>query len=254
MSARRGAALRLVTDEPSAAEAASRDHQRADDVGPVATGQSMRLRDIERVVRRRLRGDYVVDAWGADHDWLDAVGLATRLIVRTHIEGAEHVPSGPAVLVANRRLGIGEPLALALALRRHSGRLLRAVGVPDIAPVGPTLRRIGGVQASPAEVRSLLSAGELVGVPLTAEWRVQRAGSVRPELLIPAIELGAPVLPVAIVGGEFSGSWRIAIGEPIEAPPAKRRRTLAAAELSDRARAGVQVLLDDAFPARFSLG
>jgi hypothetical protein len=210
--------------------------------------------EIPGVIRRRLAGDYVVDPWGADHDWLDAIAFATRFVVRPEIDGAERIPDGPAVLVANRRFGIGEALALSVAVRATSGRLLRPIGVPDIAPIGPVLRRFGAVQGSTAEIRSLLHAGELVGIALSGQMRVQRAGSVRPDLLLPAIDFGAPVLPVAILGGEISGSWRIVVGERIEPPPTPRRRSLAAAELADRARAGVQVLLDDSFPARWSLG
>ncbi len=227
-------------------------HESASTVEP--HGTSLGLTDLPGLVRRRLKGDYVVDPWGADHDWLDAMAYALRFVVRPSAEGLERVPEdGPAVLVANRRIGIGEALALAIAVRRHNGRLLRLVGAPDRAPIGPMVRRIGAVQAQVAEIRSLLLADELVGIPLSGQARVQRAGTVRPELLVPAIELEVPVLPVAIVGGELTGSWRIAIGHPIEPPPATRRRTLAAAELADRARAGVQVLLDDAFPTRWSL-
>jgi 1-acyl-sn-glycerol-3-phosphate acyltransferase len=223
-------------------------------VSGAVEGTRLAVGDLPGLAARRFRGRYVVDPWGADHDWIDLVGLATRLVVRPSAEGLERIPDGPAVLVANRRLGIGEALALALAVRRSSGRLLRLVGAPDVAPFGPMLRRVGGVLADAREVRSLLHAGEIVGVPLSPQARVQRAGTIRPELLVPAIELSVPVVPVAIVGGELTGSWRIAIGHPVEAPPARRRRSLAAAELADRARAGVQVLLDDAFPARWSLG
>jgi 1-acyl-sn-glycerol-3-phosphate acyltransferase len=214
----------------------------------------MSVLEVPGVIKRRLAGDYVVDQWGADHDWLDSVAFMTRLAVRPEIEGAERIPDGPAVLVANRRFGIGEALALCVAVRSTTGRMLRPIGVPDIAPIGPLLRRFGAVQDSTAEIRSLLHHSELVGIALSGQLRVQRAGSVRPDVLLPAIDFGAPVLPVAILGGELSGSWRIVVGERIEPPATPRRRSLAAAELADRARAGVQVLLDDAFPARWSLG
>jgi hypothetical protein len=54
------------------------------------------------------------------------------------------------------------------------------------------------------------------------------------------------VLPVALVGREAGRRWRILVGAPVEHPTT--RGPLAAAELADRARAGVQSLLDDAFP------
>jgi hypothetical protein len=54
------------------------------------------------------------------------------------------------------------------------------------------------------------------------------------------------VFPVAVTGREVGRRWRLAIGPAIEHPVS--RGPLAAEELADRVRAGVQALLDDAFP------
>lgn len=206
------------------------------------------MRDLPKVLARRRRGEYEVDLWGADTDWVDLFGAVSSPFVRVRIDGAQNLPlSGGAILVANRRLGVGEPVAVSVGVRRATGRLVRPVGAPDLTYVGPMLRRFGMVRSSPVEVRSVLAAGEMVVLALGAE-RTRRAGSISPDLLAPALELGVPVLPVAVVGGELTGSWRVYIGGPLPAPSTVRRTPLAAAELADRARAGVQMLLDDVFP------
>jgi hypothetical protein len=206
-------------------------------------------RDLLRAAGRRRSGDYDVDPWGADPDWLDILSVVSPLL-RVRIDGAERLPHhGGALLVTNRRLGIGEPLALAVGLRRQTGRLVRPVGVPDGKTLSPFVRRFGMIRSSASEIRSVLAAGNMVVVGLTSSLR-REAGTVASELMAPALELSLPVFPVATVGGELSGSWRVHIGAPIPPPSSVRRTPLAAAELADRARAGVQMLLEDEFPSR----
>ncbi len=208
----------------------------------------LNLRDLPGVMARRRNGDYEVDLWGADADWVDLFGAVSFPFVRVRIDGASNLPaSGGAILVANRRLGVGEPVAISVAVRKATGRLIRPVGATDLSYVGPILRRFGMIRSSPVEVRSVLAAGEMVAVSLTSE-RKRRAGTISSDLLAPALDLGLPVIPVAVVGGEVTGSWRVYIGGPLPAPSTVRRTPLAAAELADRARAGVQMLLDDLFP------
>jgi hypothetical protein len=203
------------------------------------------LLELPSVFARRRNGEYDVDLWGADSDWVDIFGTLTRAVLRVRVEGDDVLPAeGGAILVTNRRVGIGEPVALSVALRKRTGRLIRPVGAPDTPYLAPMVRRFGMVRSSPAEVRSVLAGGHVVIVPLTPSLRRQ-AGTVASELVAPAMELGLPVFPVATVGGEITGSWRITIGNALAAPSSQRRTPLAAAELADRARAGVQLLLDD---------
>lgn len=209
---------------------------------------------LVKAVGERVTGRYEVDLWGGDRDWVSSVSALTKPFVRVRVDGWEHLPDGPALLISNRRTGVGEAVALSVAVHRATGRMLRPVGVPDLAPVGPVLRRLGGIPESPAEIRSLLVAGHLVWIPLSGQWRMGRAGSVAPELVAPAVDTGCPVLPVAVVGGELTGSWRVAIGPALPAVTGVRRGPLVSAELADRSRAEVQGLLDDAFPPRWSLG
>jgi hypothetical protein len=210
----------------------------------------MSLQGLPGVMARRRRGDYDVDLWGADSDWVDIFGAICVLGLRVRLSGSDRLPKeGPAILVTNQRLGIGEPVALAVSVRRRTGRLVRPIGAPDTPYVAPLVRRFGMIQSSQAEVRSVLAAGNIVVAPLTTTMR-REAGTIAPELLSPALELNVPVFPVATVGGEFTGSWRIIIGEQLPPPRSQRRTPLAAAELADRARAGVQMLLEDQFPNR----
>jgi hypothetical protein len=94
-------------------------------------------------------------------------------------------------LVAGRRLlAPTEPAVIAAAVFRSVGRPLRVLGVPDIAPIGPLLRRFGGVVDHPAEAAALLRAGHLV-------------------LARQAFDVDAPVVRVTTRGWELSRRWRV---------------------------------------------
>ena len=203
------------------------------------------------LLSRRLRGDYEIDEWGADPALVDLVSPLAAPFMRVNVECAFHIPAwGGAVLVANRRVGMLEPFVLVRGVRLATGRRARFMGIPDIAPLGPALRRFGGVVNRPDELAGLLRAGHLAAMPLGPAFRKPlRAGALAPEALAPALELEAPVIPVAVVGGEVTGRWDVIVGEPVRRP--RSRGPLALAELADEARAGVQALLDEAFPPRW---
>jgi hypothetical protein len=106
---------------------------------------------------------------------------------------------------------------------------------------------LGAVLARPDEIGGLLRSDQLVAIALRASPRHrQLAGTAPPGLLAPALATGTPVFPVAVAGREIGRRWRLVIGPPVEPPTS--RGPLAAEELGDRVRAGVQALLDDAFP------
>ena len=192
-----------------------------------------------------------VDEYGFSRALVDRADPVVRHVLRTTLEGVRHVPrTGPAVLVANRRFGLVEPFALQQAVRHRTGRQPRFLGIPDVAPVGPLLRRLGGAVNRADELAGLLRAGHLVAVPLGLSFRRPLgAGSLAPEMLAPALALDVPVLPVAVVGGEITGRWSVTVGPPVARPVA--RGPLALAELADESRAAVQRLLDEAFPPRW---
>lgn len=206
------------------------------------------------IVQRRLAGEYVVDEWGLDPDLVDALSPFAALRWAVDVHGDRHVPAaGPALVVFNRRAGISEPFVLSRAVRLTTGRYVRVLGVPDVAPLGPVLRRLGGALSHPEELASLLRAGHVVALALDRELRRrERAGALHPEALAPAVELGVPVLPAAVIGREVGRAWRVEIGEPLDAPAG--RGPLAWAEQADAARREVQALLDERFPPnRFAL-
>ena len=194
-------------------------------------------------VRRRLEGTFTVDPWGLDNDLVDALAPLARLRWDVDVAGNLDLPLGPYALVMNRRLGLSEPWVVAEALRRVADRYVRFVGVPDIAPVGPALRRLGAVVDHPDEIAGLLRAGKVVGLALSPQrtWGA-RAGSLHPEVLAPVVAAGAPVVPVALRGREVGRRWRVTFGEPIQ--PALRTGPLAVADLADHTRLAVQSLLE----------
>ncbi len=197
---------------------------------------------------RRVQGRHHVDEWGLDPELVALAGPVFSLRWDLDVAGAERLPAlGGAVLVFNRRFGWSEPWVLARGVRQASGRFVRTIGVPDLAPVGPLLRRFGGVLDRPDEIVGLLRAGQLVGLPMgTSPWSRARAGDLPVDRLEAALETGAPVIPVALVGREAGRAWRVVVGEPV---PGTRRGPLAAAELADTTQRAVQALLSDSLSA-----
>ena len=152
------------------------------------------------------------------------------------------------VLVFNRRFGISEPWVVARGVRQACGRFVRTVGAPDVAPIGPFLRRFGGVLDRTDEIAGLLRAGQLVGLPMSRDLRHRdRVGRLEVARLEAALATGSPVVPVALVGRESGRAWRVVVGEPV-APPVGGG-PLAAAELAEATRHRVQTLLDDGLPS-----
>ena len=202
------------------------------------------------VVRHRLSGQYEIDPWGYDAELVDLVDPLAGLRWRVDVVGAEHVPTeGAGILVANRRTGWPEPLVLGRGVRHATGRRIRFLGIPDVAPIGPALRRLGGAVGRPEELAALLRAGHLSALPLTRRWGPRRAaGTLDPAALAPAVELGLPVVPVGLVGRELLGRWTVFVGAPIDPP--QYRGPLGLAEAAERARDGVQAQLDEASPPR----
>jgi 1-acyl-sn-glycerol-3-phosphate acyltransferase len=204
-------------------------------------------------VRRRLSGRYAIDPFGLDPQLCDAAVPIVETIVRVRVEGAELIPeTGPAVLVMNRGLGLLEPTALALAVRRAVGRRLRVVGTPSVPFVGGLLRRLGSVNGSPEDLGACLRAGHLVVVPLAPTWL--RSGAGTPPLRLVQAMMGWTVLPVAVTpGGPFGTAfspWRIKIGEHIALDSSYPvGDPLGAAELAEEARAAVDALLGGEEPA-----
>ena len=199
-------------------------------------------------VQRRARGAFDVDEWGLDPELVSLANPLFGLRWDIEVRGAEQLPVvGGAVLVFNRRFGISEPWVVARGIRQATGRFVRTVGVPDVAPIGPFIRRFGGVIDRTDEIAGLLRAGQLVGLPMSRDLRSrERVGRLDVERLEAAIETGCPVVPVALIGRELGRAWTIVVGEAVE--PVVHGGPLAAAELAEATHAAAQVLLDESLP------
>jgi hypothetical protein len=208
---------------------------------------------VATLVRRRLNGSFSVDEWGLDRDAVEFAEPFARARWAVSADATRcPCPDGAALVVVNRRFALTELLVTAMALRGLWHRPVRFAGIPDIAPIGPALRRVGGVLSRPDEVGGLLRAGHLVLVPCSAmPRRPQRAGTVDPELVSAAVHTNAPVVPVAAIGREWGRAWRVHTGTPL--PPARSTSPLAVVEHADAARAAVQELLDELEPPRWLL-
>lgn len=223
--------------DPTTRFARSRDALETDAVRGPAPG-------LVPALVRRGAGRYPRDAFGAD-PWLQdllAPGLARGIRVR--VDGGAEVPaSGPAVVVANRRFGLVEPLALQIAVRAVAARRLRVAGRAPLPGAGELGHRLGLVGTLPEDLRAALRAGHLAAVLLSPTGLRTAAG----EVPVPAVGALAhfPVVPAAVRPGGPAGlpvrPWVVRFG-PLLAPPPDGGAA-GAAELAARAREAVAALL-----------
>ncbi len=177
---------------------------------------------LVELVRRRISGDYELDAWGLDDDLAEVAGRLAALRWAIDVDGLSQLPeSGPALLVANRRLGWSEPVVVAAGVLQATGRVVRPVGGLGVDPFQGVLRRLGALPGQPGEVAAALRAGNLVLVPTRREPVRGRAGHLPIELVAAGIAEGAPLLPVAVHGWELGRHWQVRLGAPVEV---ERRR------------------------------
>jgi hypothetical protein len=148
-----------------------------------------------------------VDDWGRDAALVRIAASLGHLRWDVAVDGAGRLPArrGALIVVRGRRYALA-PIVTALALGDATGRTVRFVGRPDVAPFGPLLRRLGGLLDRADEVRGALRAGELV---------VVGAGGQR--LVATAIETGTRVFPAVTTTSPWSRSARV------EIRPAARR-------------------------------
>ena len=211
-----------------------------------ALDPDLRRDDLGSIVSRRLSGRYLVDEWGLDVDLRAAVAPLVRARWSVGVEGEAVLPEiGGALLVHTRRVGLSEPAVLAAAVGQSTDRPLRATGVTaSVGPFAPLVRRLGAVPGNPADLRSLLRAGELVSVPLAREIRHPfHVGPVPVPPIGVALDAGVPIIPVAVLGVEAGRWWTVRFGRPI---PTRRRRSVGdPVELADVIRVELQRLVTD---------
>jgi 1-acyl-sn-glycerol-3-phosphate acyltransferase len=131
---------------------------------------------------------------------------------RTEAVGLEHVPAdGPVVIVANRGGSLVPYESLMIRVGLGDERSARPVvddWMAQLPVLGPALARSGGVRGTPATVRRLLTRDEAVivcpegGYPKPFRYRYRLASFGRGTFARLAIERGAPIVPVAVIGAE----------------------------------------------------
>jgi hypothetical protein len=210
------------------------------------------VRQVAGALERRWHGTFEVDEWGFDHELHGLAVTVAGWAWDVQVGGADHLTAtGGALLVGNVR-GWLTPLVVAHAVHRATDRHVRFTGLPDVAPIGPALRKIGGVLARADEVAGLLRDGHVVAMWCRPERQWSRAGEVPVHLVRTALVAEVPVIPVATLGGLLGRTWRVELGPAVLQP--EIRGPLADLDLADEARDGVQRLLDEATPPRWLLG
>lgn len=211
-----------------------------DRIGPAPSAMDL--------ARARFNGRYPIDEFGGDPQLQDLFDPLLDLSVAVRVIDSDRIPStGSAAFVANRGFGMLEPIVLANAVRRSSGRHLRVAGVPSLPLMNTLSRKLGLIGADRADVGACLRLGHLVALPLGRTWVRQSAGTPPVDLLLGA--LGHRVYPVAIRPGGPLGlpllPWVVQVGEMIRLDAGEHPigDPLAAAELADRLRGAVDDLL-----------
>jgi hypothetical protein len=161
---------------------------------------------INLPVRRAAEsGAWRVDDWGRDAALVRIAVRLGHLRWTVAIDGARRLPvrRSALIVVSGRRYALA-PIVTALAVGHVTGRTVRFVGRPDVAPFGPLLRRLGGLLDRADEVRGALRAGELV---------VIGAGDQR--LVATAIETGTRVFPARTSTLPWSRNARVEISPAV---------------------------------------
>ena len=185
-----------------------------------------------------------VDDYGRDPHLVTALGPLARLRWSVAVGGTQHLPvRGGALLVSNSRRWALNAVWAAWALSEKIDRPVRFVGRPDLAPIGPFMRRIGGLLDDPAEVQGALDAHELVIIGTEPTAHPRHAGAVPHELVGAAVRAGTPVFPVATMSSTLGRAARVEVGTPVRARR-KRRGPLAEVELADQVQHQLQRMLD----------
>jgi 1-acyl-sn-glycerol-3-phosphate acyltransferase len=170
---------------------------------------------------KRAAGDYEEDEWGFDEEFAVALRPLLDFLYerwwRVETTGVANVPwAGRAMLVANHA-GIlpwdGTMMSLAIQREHPRPRYPRFLVLDwafTLPFVSTTMRKVGGVVASPYNASRLLEQDELVAVfpegakgagkDFSERYRLQRFG--RGGFVEIALRAGAPIIPVAVVGSE----------------------------------------------------
>ncbi len=166
------------------------------------------------------RNEYGVDPYGMDVDF--AVAAAAPFVwlyrnyFRVQLHGLEHVPSDGRVLLVSNHSGQlpfdATMIITALLVEKDPPRVVRALvekWVATLPFVSAFYARIGQIVGTPENCRRLLAADEALLVfpegvkglnkPFSERYRLRPFGHGFMRL---ALEAGAPIVPVGVVGAE----------------------------------------------------
>lgn len=179
--------------------------------------------------------------------------LLAKAYVALSLRGAQHIPRTGPVIIASNHVSYADPMLITIPVRRRLYYMAWR-RLFDVPLLGWLIRRL---RAFPVEIESadpratrevvrLLQAGEAVLIfpegGRTHDGRLQR---FKPGAFRLACSVGAPVLPVTIVGGHeswppsrlFPRPGRITVTyHPVETVPPASDPKAAARELSRRVR------------------
>jgi 1-acyl-sn-glycerol-3-phosphate acyltransferase len=171
-------------------------------------------------LRRRVTGDYVVDAYGFDEEisqrfFMAALRPIAERWFRVEVRGVDNIPAEGGALVVSNHSGTlpVDGLMTMVSIHDHTGRHLRPLGADLVfrMPVVSALARKGGATlACNEDAERMLRDGELVGVwpegfkgigkPYGDRYKLQRFG--RGGFVSAALRTGVPIVPLAVVGAE----------------------------------------------------
>jgi 1-acyl-sn-glycerol-3-phosphate acyltransferase len=189
---------------------------RVDDWMTSAVGEEFNAR-LQRVPV--ALGEGGVDPFGLDPRWakwaLAGAAVLHRRYFRTDVFGAEHLPRGRLLLVANHSGQIPIDAALigaSMFMDTEPPRFIRAMvekWTQTLPFISLLFSRVGQVVGVPENARRLLEQGEALlvfpegmrGISKTFEKRYQLADFGLGFMRL-AIETRTPLVPVAVIGGE----------------------------------------------------
>lgn len=179
------------------------------------------VEESTRLIQRRARGEYTLDAYGMDAEMVEIVRPFAAFLYRTYwrisVQGLDHVPAeGAALLVANHAgiLPWDSMMIATSVLEEHSTpRLVRTLSdtwLTRMPGFGTALTTFGQVPARLENTVRLLEDGELAlafpeGAAGAAKliWnRYRLAPFVSGDFVRAALQTGAPLIPVAVIGSE----------------------------------------------------
>ena len=173
------------------------------------------------VLKRRLRGQYEVDAWGYDPEFAEYMlligGFFFNRYWRVQFSGVENIPNSGRTLLVSNHSGVlpFDAAMISYGVREHHAahRLTRAMVAdwfPSLPFVSTLLNKTGQVLAHPENGERLLAEDELVlvfpegykGVGKLFKDRYKLARFGRGGFVRMAMAAQSPIIPVSVVGAE----------------------------------------------------